>query len=95
VFVGSFNFDPRSARLNTEMGLVIASSAMAGQLHEFFTDRAPQRAYAVSLTPQDKIEWTETTPFGTRIVYTSEPNTSAARRGMVDVLAVLPIDWLL
>ena len=95
VFVGSFNFDPRSARLNTEMGLVIASPAMAGQLHEFFKDRVPQRAYAVSLTPQDRVEWTETTPFGTPIVYTTEPNASAARRGVVGVLAVLPIDWLL
>lgn len=25
IFIGSFNFDPRSARLNTEMGFVIES----------------------------------------------------------------------
>ncbi|MBS1135759.1 MAG: hypothetical protein H6R02_2900, partial [Burkholderiaceae bacterium] len=29
VFVGSFNFDPRSARLNTEMGMVIDSPKLA------------------------------------------------------------------
>lgn len=94
-FVGSFNFDPRSARLNTEIGLVIESPAMAEQLHEFFSGRIRQRAYVVTLTPDDKIEWLETTPFGTTITYTSEPNASAMRRGMVDVLSVMPIDWLL
>ena len=29
IFVGSFNFDPRSAKLNTEMGLVIDSASLA------------------------------------------------------------------
>ena len=32
VFIGSFNFDPRSARLNTEMGVVIDSPALAERL---------------------------------------------------------------
>ena len=32
IFVGSFNLDPRSAKLNTEMGLVIDSGRMATQL---------------------------------------------------------------
>jgi putative cardiolipin synthase len=32
IFVGSFNFDPRSARLNTELGVVIESAALAGRL---------------------------------------------------------------
>jgi len=95
VFVGSFNFDPLSARLNTEIGMVIASPAMAQQLHEFFSARVQQRAYVVELTPDDRIQWLETTPFGAKIIYTSEPNASAMRRGVVDVLSVLPIDWLL
>src|SRR6185503_4147952 len=32
VFAGSFNFDPRSALLNTEMGLVIRSPVLARRL---------------------------------------------------------------
>jgi putative cardiolipin synthase len=32
IFVGSFNFDPRSARLNTEMGVVLDSAALAKRL---------------------------------------------------------------
>ena len=31
IFIGSFNLDPRSARLNTEMGVVIESPQIAGQ----------------------------------------------------------------
>lgn len=34
VFVGSFNFDPRSARLNTELGFVIESRTMAQAIAE-------------------------------------------------------------
>ena len=41
MFVGSFNFDPRSAKLNTEMGLVIDSPAMAQQFKAFVRHRAP------------------------------------------------------
>jgi putative cardiolipin synthase len=32
IFVGSFNLDPRSDRLNTEMGVIIASPALAERL---------------------------------------------------------------
>jgi putative cardiolipin synthase len=38
VFVGSFNFDPRSAHLNTEMGFVIDSPALAQQVHDAFAE---------------------------------------------------------
>ncbi|MBD0076847.1 hypothetical protein IAF28_20040, partial [Acinetobacter baumannii] len=32
VFIGSFNFDPRSTYLNTEVGLVIESSQLQTQI---------------------------------------------------------------
>ena len=41
IFVGSFNFDQRSARLNTEMGLVIDSPTFARQLAERFDTPRP------------------------------------------------------
>lgn len=34
LFVGSFNFDPRSAAINTEMGAIIHSPILAGQLDD-------------------------------------------------------------
>ena len=50
VFVGSFNFDPRSARLNTEMGFVIESPALATRLSQAFDRELPGIAYEVRLT---------------------------------------------
>src|SRR6185295_7292830 len=34
IFVGSFNFDLRSAKLNTEMGVVVESARLASSLAE-------------------------------------------------------------
>ena len=94
VFVGSFNFDPRSAALNTEMGLVIRSPVLAGRLANAFDDRVPAVAYEVQLTPQDELQWVERQPQG-EVVYHTEPGTSGWRRFSVDVMSLLPIDWLL
>src|SRR3546814_4261366 len=50
VFVGSFNADARSAKLNTEIALLIDSPELAAQVTRFITDgMAPDRAYCVEL----------------------------------------------
>ena len=41
IFIGSFNFDPRSARLNTELGFVIDSEALAQRTQDLFTSSNP------------------------------------------------------
>jgi cardiolipin synthase C len=94
IFVGSFNFDPRSASLNTEMGLVISSPVLAGRVAAAFDAKIPAAAYAVHLTPEDKLEWVERGAQGD-IVHHSEPNSSGWRRFSVGFLSLLPIDWLL
>lgn len=93
VFVGSFNFDPRSAKLNTEMGFVIESTALATRIRSFFDAEVPRLSYKVELSGGD-LEWIENSGAG-RKVYHSEPGSSAFRRGSVKVLSWLPIDWLL
>jgi putative cardiolipin synthase len=95
VFVGSFNFDQRSARLNTEMGLVIDSPTLAQQLAERFDAAAPVGAYEVRLAPDGRsLEWIERTAAGeTR--YDTEPGTSLFQRWSVDVLSIFPVDWML
>jgi putative cardiolipin synthase len=77
LFVGSFNFDPRSARLNTEMGLVICSAALAGRLAESFDSHVPSRAYEVHLSEDGKLSWIEHTPQGVRR-YDSEPGLASS-----------------
>jgi cardiolipin synthase C len=95
IFVGSFNFDPRSARLNTEMGLVIDSPLLARHLAGTFDDRIPLLAYEVRLAPQGGgLQWLERTPNGeTR--HATEPETTLWRRLGVDLISLLPIEWML
>lgn len=95
IFVGSFNFDPRSLLLNTEMGLVIHSPKLARGLSTTFDTVVPEGAYRVRLSPDDgDIEWVEMTPDG-EIRHTHDPETGLLRRFGADVMSILPIDWLL
>ena len=95
LFVGSFNFDPRSARLNTEMGLVIDSPALAQRLADAFDREVALVAYEVRLTADgQRLQWIERTPSGERR-FDTEPGTGWWDRFKVDILSVLPIDWLL
>jgi phosphatidylserine/phosphatidylglycerophosphate/cardiolipin synthase-like enzyme len=94
IFVGSFNFDPRSARLNTEIGLVIDGPAVARPLGKALDDQLAQIAYELRLTPTGEIEWIERTAAGEQR-HSVEPGTTPALRAKVWFLSLLPIDWLL
>jgi putative cardiolipin synthase len=95
IFVGSFNLDPRSDRLNTEMGIVIASPTLAGQLSAQFDTAIPRDAYEVRLAADGRsLEWIEKQ--GDReIHYSTEPETGAMERLWTRFLSILPIEWLL
>jgi putative cardiolipin synthase len=95
-FVGSFNFDQRSAKLNTEMGLVIDSPHAAARLDEIFDDIVPVIAYEVRLAPDGQnLQWLDRSEDGTVTVYDVDPQTSIWKRFGVNFLAGLPIEWLL
>ena len=59
VFIGSFNFDPRSAVLNTEMGLLIESDVLAGNIHQRFVEEMRDRARSLRLDKWGRINWVE------------------------------------
>ena len=94
VFVGSFNLDPRSASLNTEMGLVIESPVLAQEIAAAFAEEIPGRSYRVRLNEGGAMEWLEPHESGV-IVHTSEPGVTWRKRLAVAVMALLPIEWLL
>jgi len=94
VFVGSFNFDPRSARLNTEMGFVIDSPGLGEAITKWFAEEVPTRAYRVSLGDTGRLRWIDRHD-GVEVVQEEEPGTSVWRRFTVAVLSMLPIEWLL
>ena len=94
VFVGSYNFDPRSAHLNTELGLVIDSPELASQIEATFLAFVPQLAYTVRLDQNGKLYWIEKNG-DQEIRHDTEPNTTWYGRLGVWVMSILPIESLL
>ncbi|MDD4356037.1 MAG: phospholipase D family protein [Smithellaceae bacterium] len=94
IFVGSFNFDPRSINLNTELGFVIDSPALARQIGIAFDSVIPTHAYQVLLGGDDKLYWIEKQG-EKQIRYDHDPRTTCWKRGVVFLLSLLPIEWLL
>jgi putative cardiolipin synthase len=95
MFVGSFNFDPRSADLNTEMGFVIDSPAMAQRMSSVLDKQIMARAYEVKLSPEGKLRWVERNAAGVQTWHDTEPGATLWQRATVEVMSLLPIDWLL
>ncbi len=94
LFVGSLNLDQRSAYLNTEMGIVVDSPALALALHRMFDERLPEHAYRVVLDADDRLRWIERTEAG-EIVHEREPEAGILRRLATGIVVLLPVDWLL
>ncbi|HEX5065819.1 MAG TPA: phospholipase D family protein [Myxococcota bacterium] len=95
IFVGSFNFDPRSVHLNTEMGVVLDNPVFASRLARQFEDEIPRKAYEVRLAADgSSLEWVERTQEG-EVRHATEPQASLWRRAWVGFLSLLPIEWLL
>jgi putative cardiolipin synthase len=92
-FIGSLNFDPRSARLNTEIGFLIDSPKLAQVLADWFADEVPTRAYRVELDRLHRMRWIAVDD--EEIVHYTEPGTSLWQRVAVRFLRRLPIEWLL
>jgi len=94
IFIGSFNFDPRSARLNTENGFVIDSPGLAQRLPAAIQEQAVDIAYQVRLTDSGQLRWHERRD-GKTIVHTAEPGAGLLLQMGVWILSHLPIEWLL
>jgi len=90
-YVGSFNFDPRSARLNTEMGVVIESPAIAGRIAIRLDEDLRTAAYQVQCNDAGRLEWTIRDESGERR-FQSEPAASWKRRLGVSLLSLLPVE---
>ncbi len=99
VFIGSFNFDPRSALLNTEMGLVVHSRELARQVTAIARDAMrPERSFRPRLVagnPEnglaERLQWHDIHQ-GVERISDVEPETSLIQRGLLRVLQALPIE---
>ena len=91
-FVGSMNLDPRSANLNTELGVLVDSEALAEQLREQFErNTSPELSYRVELDPKRGLVWHDRVNGRDRAVE-DEPDASAGRRLGATLLRALPME---
>ncbi|MGR5220510.1 phospholipase D family protein [Vibrio parahaemolyticus] len=88
LFVGSMNWDPRSAHLNTEMGVVIEQHEYAQKVYREILKEIPTTAYEIQVVDDDVV-WFDYTTGDT---LTSEPDASFWRRMGAWFSGILPIE---
>ena len=85
-FVGSMNLDPRSLRLNSELGVIIESEEFARALVGIVTEKLASQAYHVELErPVDpegpsRLVWKTVDKQGKEQTYTTDPEAGLWRR---------------
>lgn len=95
VFIGSFNLDPRSFNLNTEVGLVVKSDPLQEQISNLLDRTLHTVAYELKLNNQGEIIWLDHRPDGKTIEYKTDPETTRFQRLMMHSVSYLPIEWMM
>jgi len=90
-FVGSFNLDPRSLYLNTEMGLAVNSKELAEDYAESLLQQLPDISYELTMSETKRVLWHYSSPQGD-VVSAREPHTSMWRRFLTRAVSFLPIE---
>jgi len=91
--IGSFNFDPRSRDLNSEIGLVVSDKVFAGQVvKEMEKEFDPANSYRLFLTEKGKLRWEIKNPDGSLTIYKRDPGASIWKRMGARILSWMPIE---
>jgi putative cardiolipin synthase len=91
-FIGSFNLDPRSATINTEIGIMIDSPEIARRLAAFMDEGVvPGSAFRVTHDAHGDLVWTAETN-GDKVELDADPGISAGQRFLVDIMRLLPFE---
>ena len=89
-FIGSFNFDPRSANINTELGVIIRSPVIAEEVAGLVEANKIAETWEVFLNEKGKLRWRGWDD-GQEIILDKEPQTSWGQRFMAGFYRILPI----
>jgi len=89
-FIGSYNLDPRSNKLNTEMGVLYDCPPLAKRLPEQLAPNLTQNAYRLELDGH-RLVWV-THEGGKEVRFHSEPEASFGKRIKAQVIGWLPIE---
>ena len=88
VFIGSMNLDPRSAKINTEMGAMVDSPELAEDLRQLILrDMSPANAWKVQLDEDGKVFWQNDTE-----TLTTQPARDGMQRVMNQLMKLGPKD---
>ncbi len=91
-FVGSFNIDPRSANLNTEMGVLFDDTGLAQDLRqEYLRLASPALSYQVERGATGALQWLDRSTQPPRLL-DHEPDTGWWLRAVTRVMSWLPIE---
>lgn len=88
MYVGSMNMDPRSAALNTEMGVVIVNNEYVYESYNRLIEGLNKSAYQVVVN-DDEVEWKD---HASDELLTSEPDASIWLRFSSWMAGILPIE---
>ena len=93
VFIGSMNMDARSARTNSELGLVIRSPDIARQVTSLLDDISADGSYKLRLVDHsDRIEWSSGEP---EMTWYTDPETTRLQRFVLKLVAPFAPEELL
>lgn len=91
LFVGSFNLDPRSLYINTEMGMAVESEQLASSMAESIELILPRLTYRLDLTKSGALCWSFSQD-GVEETLKKEPHTTFWRRLSTWLMSLLPIE---
>ena len=92
LFVGSFNFDPRSVSFNTELGIFFDAPALSQSLFKGMQDRLELASYRLSLGSHRRLKWHDDAHNETLV---HEPDCSIGRRLLAKILAMVNLERFL
>jgi putative cardiolipin synthase len=87
-FVGSFNFDPRSVSLNTEMGLFFDHAGLAQEMQAVFSAETTAKHSFRLAMDGDRLVWRD----GDLSPAEQEPDAGVRRRLMAGAVSLLPVE---
>ena len=89
-FIGSFNFDPRSANINTELGVIIRSPELATKAIDVLLDKLDEETFEVFLNEKGKLRW-RGYENGEEVILKKEPQTTWSQRFAAGFFRMIPM----
>jgi len=90
IFIGSFNFDPRSANLNTESGVIIHSAKMGEEFGNNVDAAFKSQTWELFLNEDGKLRWRGYED-GQEVIYDKEPQSTWTQRFVAGFIRILPV----